>query len=56
LLGFDLLYNRFGNMLVYFHRKSLTPDKPDSRFQGLVFLASEDLHHTQGYSTPENEI
>ena len=55
-LGFDFLYSRFDNMLVADYRESLIPSKPNSVFQGLVFLASEDMYQNKFYVESGNQI
>jgi hypothetical protein len=55
-LGFDFIYSRFDNMLVANYSKSLIPSKPASIFQGLVFLASEDMYQDKSYGESGNQI
>lgn len=55
-LGFDVIFCRFSNMLVAQDRQTLFPQKPNSVFQGLIFLASEDLYEGRDTQEKESEI
>lgn len=55
-LGFELYYCRFDNMIVSDYSKSLLENRPQSIFQGLVFVASEDKYQDKSYRNPQTQI